>query len=172
MGSVVNRAIPASFSMFVKIRTCFNAIFKGLYMKNERGYKLDTVLYQFLETGTSDITFMGRDQELKWLAFSLYPLSFFLYSPLSMALKQVLIFTNIEKDYSEVMNLSSDLNIFKHYFFRYYSTLNPCSIFTFLTPWFILYLSINEFFAFFDFIQLSGKEMDALLIPILTKCHL
>ena len=30
-------------------------------MKNERGYKLDTVLYQFLETGTSDITFMGRD---------------------------------------------------------------------------------------------------------------
>ena len=65
MGSVVNRAIPASFSMFVKIRTCFNAIFKGLYMKNERGYKLDTVLYQFLETGTSDITFMGRNEELK-----------------------------------------------------------------------------------------------------------
>ena len=28
-------------------------------------------LYQFLETGTSDITFMGRYQ-LKWLAFSLY----------------------------------------------------------------------------------------------------
>ena len=24
---------------------------------------------------------MGRDQELKWLAFSLYPLSFFLYCP-------------------------------------------------------------------------------------------
>ena len=24
---------------------------------------------------------MGRDQELKWLTFSLYPLSFFLYSP-------------------------------------------------------------------------------------------
>ena len=32
------------------------------------------VLYQFLETGTSDKTFMGRDQELKGLAFSLYPL--------------------------------------------------------------------------------------------------
>ena len=44
-------------------------------------YIFDTVLYQFLETGTSDKTFMGRDQELKWLAFSLYPLSFFLYSP-------------------------------------------------------------------------------------------
>ena len=27
--------------------------------------KFDTVLYQFLETGTSDITFMGLDQELK-----------------------------------------------------------------------------------------------------------
>ncbi len=31
-------------------------------------YKFDTVLYQFLETGTSDITFMGRDQELNWYA--------------------------------------------------------------------------------------------------------
>ena len=39
------------------------------------------VLYQFLETGTSDKTFMGQDQELKWLAFCLYPLLFFLYSP-------------------------------------------------------------------------------------------
>ena len=47
----------------------------------EFSYKFDIVLYQFLETGTSDITFMGRDQELKWLAFSLYPLSFFLCSP-------------------------------------------------------------------------------------------
>ena len=44
-------------------------------------YNFNTVLYQFLETGKSDITFMGRDQELKWLAFNLYPLSFFLYSP-------------------------------------------------------------------------------------------
>ena len=30
----------------------------------EFSYK-DTVLYQFLETDTSDITFKGRDQELK-----------------------------------------------------------------------------------------------------------
>ena len=44
-------------------------------------YKFYTVLYQFLETGTSDMTYMGRDQELKWLAFRLYPLSFFLYYP-------------------------------------------------------------------------------------------
>ena len=28
-------------------------------------YKFDTVLYQFLEKGTSDITFMGCDQDLK-----------------------------------------------------------------------------------------------------------
>ena len=46
-----------------------------------RGYPKKIVLYQFLEIGTSDITFMGRDQELKRLAFSLYPHSFFLYSP-------------------------------------------------------------------------------------------
>ena len=47
----------------------------------EFSYNFNTVLYQFLETGTLDKTFMGRDQELKLLAFSLYPLSFFLYSP-------------------------------------------------------------------------------------------
>ena len=48
----------------------------------ELSYNFNTVLYQLLETGTSDKTFMGHDQELKWLAFSLlYPLSFFLYSP-------------------------------------------------------------------------------------------
>ena len=28
-------------------------------------YNFDTVLYQFLETGTSNRTFMGRDKELK-----------------------------------------------------------------------------------------------------------
>ena len=44
-------------------------------------YYFNTALYRFLETETSDKIFMGRDQELKWLAFSLYPLSFFLYSP-------------------------------------------------------------------------------------------
>ena len=36
-------------------------------------YKFDTVLYQFLEIGTSDRTFMVRDQQLKRLAFSLFP---------------------------------------------------------------------------------------------------
>ena len=50
----------------------------------EFSYYFNTVLYQFLETGTSDKTFMGRDQELKWLAFSLYPLSSFFYSPFNL----------------------------------------------------------------------------------------
>ena len=33
------------------------------------------------------MTFMGRDQELKWLAFSLYPHSFFLYCPFNHSVK-------------------------------------------------------------------------------------
>ena len=45
-------------------------------------YKFDTVLYQFLETGTSDRTIVGLDELLWYLGFSLYPLSFFLYSSL------------------------------------------------------------------------------------------
>ena len=49
-------------------------------------YNSNQVLYQFLEIGTSDKTFIGRDQELKWLAFSLYPLSIFLYSPFNKCL--------------------------------------------------------------------------------------
>ena len=54
----------------------------SFYYIYEFSYKFDTVFfYQFLETGTSDITFMGRNQELKRVAFSLYPLLFFLYSP-------------------------------------------------------------------------------------------
>ena len=40
-----------------------------------------TVLYQFLETGTSDKTLIGLDQILKWLGFSLFPPSVFLNSP-------------------------------------------------------------------------------------------
>ena len=46
-------------------------------------YKFDTVLYQFLETETSKRILMGL---LKCLGFSLYPLSFFLYSPFKCCL--------------------------------------------------------------------------------------
>ena len=48
-----------------------------------------TQFYQFLETGTSDRTLMGLDQLLKSLGFSLYPLSFFLYSPFKTGLDKV-----------------------------------------------------------------------------------
>ena len=48
---------------------------------NRFSYKLDTVLYQFLEKGTSDRTLIGFDQLLKSLGFRLYPLSFFFNSP-------------------------------------------------------------------------------------------
>jgi len=53
----------------------------------------DTDLYQFRDTRTSDITFMGRDQELKWLALSLYPISFCLYSSFNL---RKLILNNLE----------------------------------------------------------------------------
>jgi len=36
------------------------------------------------------MTFMGRDQELKWLAFSLYPLLFFLYCPFKLKCRKIL----------------------------------------------------------------------------------
>ena len=66
---------------------CLNLLF--LYQNciyiYEFSCKFDKVFYQYLETWTSDITFMGRDQEPKWLlAFSIYPLSFFLYGPLKI----------------------------------------------------------------------------------------
>ena len=41
-------------------------------------YNVDTVFYQFLQTGTSIRIHIGRDQLLKCLGFSLHPLSFFL----------------------------------------------------------------------------------------------
>ena len=48
------------------IMICLNLLlqYKVVYI-NEFSYILDTVLYQFHETGTSDLTFMGRDQQLK-----------------------------------------------------------------------------------------------------------
>ena len=44
-------------------------------------YNVDTVLYQFLETGTSDNTQIGQDQLPKWWGFNLHHLSFYLNSP-------------------------------------------------------------------------------------------
>ena len=45
-------------------------------------YNFDSVLCQFLETGTSDICLIGIVQLLRFSGFSLYPLSFFRHSPL------------------------------------------------------------------------------------------
>ena len=44
-------------------------------------YNFDRVLYQFLETGTSDRRLIGIVQLMRFSGFSLYSLSFFLYSP-------------------------------------------------------------------------------------------
>ena len=44
-------------------------------------YTFYTVLYQFLETGTSDRCLIYIIINLRFSGFSLYPLSFFLYSP-------------------------------------------------------------------------------------------
>jgi len=48
----------------------------------------DTVLFQFLKTGTSDRCLVGLNQLLKFQSFSLYPLSFFLYSPFKNSMKE------------------------------------------------------------------------------------
>ena len=47
----------------------------------EFSYKFDIVLYQFLETRTSDITFMGYDKRAKVISFQPIPPLIFLYSP-------------------------------------------------------------------------------------------
>ena len=44
-------------------------------------YNFDIVLYRFLETGTSDRRLICIVQNLRFSGFSLYSLSFFLYSP-------------------------------------------------------------------------------------------
>ena len=50
-------------------------------------YNFDTVLYQFLETGTSDRTLIGRDQLLKCSGFSV----FLLYDPVNKDLIEFII---------------------------------------------------------------------------------
>ena len=47
-------------------------------------YNFDTVLYQFLETETSDRYLICIVQRLRFSGFILYSLSFFLYSPFKL----------------------------------------------------------------------------------------
>ena len=56
-------------------------------------YNFDTVLCQFLETGTSDRCLIGIVQLLRFSGFSLYPLSFFFIVPLKVFLRLFLRIT-------------------------------------------------------------------------------
>ena len=55
----------------------------------------DTVLYQFLETGRSVRTNLGRDQLLKFLGFSLYFPSYYLNSLFKIEILDFMIFNFI-----------------------------------------------------------------------------
>ena len=55
----------------LNLRFLYNILYLCVYRFS---YKFGTVLYQFLQTGTSDRTLMGLDLLLKCLGFSLYPL--------------------------------------------------------------------------------------------------
>ena len=50
-------------------------------------YNFDTVICQFLETGTSDRCLIGIVQLLRFSGFTIYSLSFFLYSPFKSIFK-------------------------------------------------------------------------------------
>ena len=73
-------------------------------------YNFETVLYQFLETGTLDRTLTGLDQLLKCSSFNLYPLSFFLYSPFTWIIKK-----NIDFQYKEYQYFQIWLESFNKY---------------------------------------------------------
>ena len=66
--------IFAEYELLKPTTSIQNWIYKFLY-------NFDTVLYQFLVTGTSDRCLIGIVQRLRFSGFILYPLSFFLYSP-------------------------------------------------------------------------------------------
>ena len=75
LGYIIVFRLVAEYDLFKPM------IFYTKFYKYKFSYKFDTVLYQFLKTGTLDRTRMGLGQLLKCLGFSLYPLSFLLYSP-------------------------------------------------------------------------------------------
>ena len=58
-----------------------HVVSSAIFHSNEFLYNFETVVYQFLETGTSDRTNIGRDQLLKFLGLSPYPLSVYFNSP-------------------------------------------------------------------------------------------
>jgi len=77
---------PVTERSLVEIQICsvfakYDLFESLITYKYEFWYNFDTVLYQFLETGSSDWTNIDQDQRLKFLGFILYPLSFKLSSP-------------------------------------------------------------------------------------------
>ena len=83
-GSAVSAVIWLHLNHVTSISSNGRAVYTGHVVPSnivcilEFSYNLVTVLYNFLETGTSDNTIIGRDQLLKVLGFSLYPMSFYL----------------------------------------------------------------------------------------------
>jgi len=67
-------------------------------------YSFDTAFYQFLETGTTDRCLIGIVQNLKFLGFILYSLSFFLYSHFKSLTLLIPATINITK--KDCLNLS------------------------------------------------------------------
>ena len=80
---------PKRSSKFVEVLEIMNYCFiKGtVNEKSKFWYSFDSVLYQFIETWTSERTLTGLNQLLKCSGFNLYPLSFFLYSPFNLTQK-------------------------------------------------------------------------------------
>ena len=71
-------------------------------------YNFDTVLYQFLETGTSDRCLICIVQRLRFSGFKLYPLSLFLYRD---SIKVISVFFTV----CEILyKLTSDHDWLKH----------------------------------------------------------
>ena len=78
--------VPVSRNTWQTIPHCF---WRKFWWRNTNWYNFDTVLYYFLETGTSDRCLICIVQNLRFSGFSLYPLSFFLYSPFKYISRQL-----------------------------------------------------------------------------------
>ena len=95
-------------------------------------YNLDTVLCQFLETGTLERCLIGIVQLLRLSGFSRYPLSFFLYSPFkeeSILVIQIWTATILGSSNSYIsvpgiVNVASDLIL---QWICFYTYLDPLS---------------------------------------------
>ena len=81
---------------------------------------------------------MGRDQELKWLAFSLYPLSFFLYSPFKLVFRFKQLWLN--RWNFDCSKLCQNTRFVTKFFFIFYFV---CRKFSMLQDWIVELPNIN-----------------------------